>query len=163
MLQICFVTFEIRNCVFPWRRIMSRTVRALPNNRNGVGSIKRFVGVTWEYPKRYGNCFISENYMGQHGISLSYVIRVSDINIIRVRTEEEQLTIYKKIELYWCKKNKTCRRQRKNAVRKEKQMRSQIRRAKWKQQNLDLIDAAFTDSDYENYSTKIRYDCYALR
>lgn len=147
---------QIRGVVSPTRRtLMSRTIRRLPvkDRRRRRGYTKWYKtwinptlrvtngGHWWHPPVRFfpkhgwdvkgqmaryleyfKPVFIAEKHKGYECIKSFFI----------EDTEEDIKRRLDKDILYWCKKNKTCRRQRKNAVRKDKQMYAQQARSKSK-------------------------------
>jgi hypothetical protein len=117
---------------------MSRTVRALPCN-NGWGSLKSIDRAPFPTLRRSGRTIWPIYHHERIQESSGCCRWVS--HIIGLETETEEAVAKQLMEniLYFCKKNKTCRRQRKNAARLAKRIDRHHRRQKLKRELLKLI------------------------
>ena len=145
---------------------MSRTIRRLPTTG---GSIKYYASVNILSVKRHGGTLREYQpgitYMGNfsNGGFGTWTMNESDrskcvpaeyggFKVIETfwyqETEADIAKSNAKEILYWCKKNKTCRRQRMNGVRKDKRIAAGKLRAELKRKTYDLCR---DQTEYQEY------------
>lgn len=128
---------------------MSRTLRAFPQRNRSRSSLKWYGGAPPSFIKRTGRSLfpiykIDPNAPVQEVDSYSWspesqYARGYRLVGFKEYTEAEHLERLAKDQLYWCKKNKTCRRQRKNGVRLTKRIAARQQRAQLKQDTKRLV------------------------
>lgn len=151
---------------------MSRTVRHLPTNGKSREKwyIPNIVPTRRVDPKCHRLWYISEgsiirgkdiqNYTGyEENIIKEFEIPPKDYSksyqnrykVIKgfwhITTEQDVARQLQTDILYYCKKNKTCRRQRKNAVRLEKKCRRSKERAKHKINTMKFLEEFYISYD----------------